>query len=66
MARKESSVEEKSTGQAVEPVRVFSQRRGDIILSDGTSLKFGECLKVSPETAEWLSKSFGALVKVIE
>jgi len=47
-------------------VRVFSQRIGDVKLQDGKSLKFGEVLMVTVEVAEWLTKSFGALVKIID
>jgi hypothetical protein len=47
-------------------VRVFSQRSGEIKLQDGKSLKFGEVLLVTEEVADWLTKSFGALVKIID
>jgi hypothetical protein len=47
-------------------VRIFSQRIGEIKLQDGRSLKFGEVLMVTEEVADWLTKSFGALVKIID
>ena len=67
MARlKESGAGDKHTEQVEKSVRVFSQRRGDIILSNGDVFKFGDVLKVTHEMAEWLDKSFPKMVKVIE
>lgn len=49
-----------------ELVRVFSQRLGDIVLENGTVLKYGEVVKVPLELAQWAEKSFDGLVRIIE
>lgn len=49
-----------------EMIRVFSTRKGSIILPDGKTLNAGDVLKVNLETADWLEKSFKGFVKKID
>lgn len=68
MARAKKEHGQPDDCETTEPknVRVFSQRKGDIILKDATVLKCNDVLLVTDETASWLEASFKGLVKRID
>lgn len=63
---KEKNKKECSENLEPELVRVFSTRKGSIILPDGRTLNAGDVLKVNLETADWLENSFKGFVKKID
>jgi hypothetical protein len=44
-------------------VKVLSMRPGDVVLKDGTRLKYKKVLDVTEDVAEWLFKSFPGLME---
>jgi len=47
-------------------IRILSNRKGDVGCPDGTMVLYQQVTIVSPETAEWLLKSFPLFMKKVD
>jgi hypothetical protein len=58
---------EKQVVEEVIPVSfaIMSERKGDVILSDGKVIRYQDVVKVDKETFDWLKVTFGDQIREI-